>query len=190
MRDHSGNHAPVDRLLRAERAAGEHQVAGAHGPDQAGQHLAVVGVGDTAVQLRHAERGAVAHHGHVTADRDLQSAALAQPVDRAHHRFDRLAQGFERGDVHRQGRAETHPVVDAVAAPEVAAGREHVSRPCDEQAGQIGVRLDVGDGVADAEVHGRRHRIASLGPVQGDHAERATPLEPQVGGAKPVAVGW
>ena len=52
------------------------------GPIIAGQHLAVVGVGDAAVELGHPERGAVADDRHVAAHRDLQAAALAQPVDR------------------------------------------------------------------------------------------------------------
>ena len=78
VRDDAGDHAPVDGLLGGQRAAGEHQVAGADGTDQPRQHVAVVGVGDAAVELGHPERRAVADHCHVAAHRDLQAAALAR----------------------------------------------------------------------------------------------------------------
>ncbi len=186
VRDDPRDHAPVHGLVSGQDSTGEHQVARADGPDDAGQHLAVVRVGDAPVQLGHAKRRPVAHDGHVAAHGDLQPAALAQPVDRRHHGLDRLAQRFERGDVHRQ-RTEVHPVVHAVAAAEVAARREHVTATRDQQPRQVRVGIDQADCVSDAEVHGRGHGVARLGAVQRAHPEGALPGEPQERGAQPVA---
>ena len=93
---------PLLGLGRGQRPPGEHQVSCADRSDQPSEHLAVVSVGDAAQQLGHSEGCAVADDGHVAAKRDLQAAALTQPVDRRDHRFDRLAQGLERRDVHAQ----------------------------------------------------------------------------------------
>ena len=186
VRHHPCHHSPVLRLGRGQCAAGEHEVARPHRADQPCQHVAVVRVGDSAVQLRHPERRTIADHGHVTAHRDLQPAALAQPVHRGHHRLRRLPQRLEGRDVHAERRPVRQPVVGAAAA-HVATRREHVAGSGDEQARQIGIGVDVADGVPDPEVHGGRHRVARLRAVQGAHAEGAFPREAQERRAQPVA---
>ena len=86
--------------------------------------------------------------------------------------------------------AERQPVVAAVAAAHIAAGREDVAGAGDQQTREIGIGVDMADRIADAEVHRGGHRVACLGPVQRAHTERPLAGETQVWGAEPVAVGW
>ena len=185
---HAGDEAPVDGLGSRHRAAGHQHVAGAGRADLAGQHLGVVGVGDAAQQLGRPEDSPVAGDGHVGEHGDHQATALGDAVDRAHDRLGRAAHGVERRVVHRQQAGQVHPAV-VVGTAEVASGHEHVADAGHEQAVQVGLGVDAVDGVADAEVHGRRQGVAHLGPVDDEVGQRAVPLEPQVGSPHPVAFG-
>jgi hypothetical protein len=183
-----GHHAPVKRLLRGQRAPGEHQVLRADRADQARQHLAVVGVGDATKQLGHPESGPIADHGEVTAHGDLQTTTLTQPVDRRHDRFGRLPQDVEGRHVHSHGGGEVHPVVLG-GLSQIATGREDITGSGDEQAREVGIRIDPADRVPDAEVHRGCHRVARLRTVQGADRKRAFAFKAQERGAQPIAVG-
>ncbi len=90
-------------------------------------------------------------------------------------------------DVHAE-QVEHAPVVGAAPA-ELAAGDEHVAGAGDEQAGQVGIAVHVVDGVADAEVHRRRERVARLGSVDDDVGEHPVALEAEELATEPVALG-
>ena len=186
VRDDPSHHAPIERLLCGQSAPGEHQVAGAHRPDQPRQHVAVVRVGNSAVQLGYTERRAVTDDGNVGTERDLQPAALTQSVDCDHHGLCRLAQRVERQCVHAQRGSEGQPVV-LTAAAHVTAGGEDVPGAGDQQSRQVGVGVDVLDRVLDAEVHRRGHRVACLWTVECADPEWTLSVEPQELRAQPIA---
>ena len=146
-----------------------------------------MGVGDAAEQLGGPERCALGRHCHVAEHGDHHPAALADPVHRAHDRLRRSADGVERHHVHAE-QVQHAPVVWAATA-ELTAGDEHVSGSGDEQTGQVRLAVHVVDGVADAEVHGRREGVARLGPVDREVGEHTVALEAQELRPEPVALG-
>ncbi len=89
---------------------------------------------------------------------DEQAAGLADAVDRGHDRRPAVADGQERQDVGPDVRRRF--VSRLTTTAEIAAGREHVARPGDDERGQVGILVDEVDRPLDPEVHGRRQRVA------------------------------
>ena len=94
----------------------------------------------------------------------IEAAPLAEPVDGRLTTGLRACRRASKGvlSMAEKGRAGPPPVL--VGPAEIAARGEHVAGAGDEQAGQIGVRVDVVDRVADAEVH-RRCQTRCAAPV-------------------------
>src|SRR5262245_41364 len=84
VRDHLVHQANLQRLRRADEAAGEHDVLGPRGPDEPGQPLGPAGPGDDAEEyLGLAEAGALAGHPEVGAQRQVRPPPSAYPVTAA-----------------------------------------------------------------------------------------------------------
>ena len=185
MRDDPSHQAPIQRLLGRQSPPGEHQVAGPHRPDQPGQHVAVIGVGDPAVQLGHPEPRSVADHGHVGAQGDLHAAALTEAVDCGHNGFGRLAH-VSNGSASMPSAEPNVNQLSSPPPPMSPPGAKTSAVPVMIRPARSGSDAYVVDRVLDAEVHRRRHRIARLGPVECAHPEGALPLEPQELRAQPI----
>ena len=176
-------------MTRPHETAREQQVACAGGADLAGQDVAVVGVGDAPEQLGCAKRRPLAGDRHVAQHGDHQPAALADAVDGAHDRLARLAHGVEGHQVHPEHSGQAVAPRVGTGAAHVATRDEDVVGAGNEQAGQVRVGVDVVGGVAHAEVHGRGHGVAGLGPVDDAAGQRPVALETQVRSPEPVALG-
>ena len=92
---------------------------------------------------------------------------------------------------HRAGAEQLADVDVAVVvlAAELAAGREHVAGPGDDERVQRSRRVDPVDRAADAEVHVRRERVPPLGAIDRHPGGRAAALPAQEPGTEVDIVG-
>ena len=137
-------------------------------------------------ELGDPEGGAVAGHRDVGHHGDQEAPGLADPVDGGDHRSRAFPDGQEGKDIGAQAADRRFMVLGAPA--QVAAGREHVAGPGDDQGGEVGFGVDQVHGALDAVVHGRGQGIPGVRSIDHTPGERAVSLQSQVARAQVIGV--
>src|ERR1700722_1562869 len=124
---------------------------------------------------READASVIGDENHIGADAELRSAREAVAMD---HRDDRLGQIAQAQPVFDVALQESLIVVDSKwlgaglspAAGKIISGREGAASAANDQDLDIGILLDLGDGVGKLGDKRRGHRVEFFGTVQGERA--------------------